>query len=404
MKSALSFICFMLIFPWNSITQEIAQWRGPNRDGIYQEQGLLKTWPANGPKLLWHTEGLGEGHTSAAVANDKVYVAGTQNGVGYIFAFSLDGKQLWKMRFGEEWTENWNGVRSTPLVHSGKIYILSSFGKLVCMGAERGNIIWTVDLFNTYGGRQIEWGVTENLLIEGEKLFVTAGGEKHNVIALNKETGKLIWSCAGNGEKSAYGSPLLVRLQARKLLVTATELSLLGIDAETGKKLWSHPLVNTYAVHPNTPLYENGMLYITTGYGTGGTMLKLSADGSQVSKAWSNSTLDPKTGGVVLLNGRVYGFGDKNRGFHCIDWATGKTIASNPFNNKGGNTIAADGMLYAYDESGEVSLLQPIPAGFKKVSSFKVPYGSAQHWAHLVIHNGRLYVRHGEALMVYSIK
>jgi outer membrane protein assembly factor BamB len=132
-------------------------------------------------------------------------------------------------------------------------------------------------------------------------------------------------------------------------------------------------------------------------------MLKLSADGSQVSKAWSNTTLDPKTGGVVLMNGKIYGFGDKNRGFHCIDWTTGKTVSSNPFNNKGGNTIAADGMLYAYDESGEVALIQPTPGGFKKVSSFKVPFGSAQHWAHLVIHDGKLYVRHGEALMVYEI-
>jgi len=187
------------------------------------------------------------------------------------------------------------------------------------------------------------------------------------------------------------------------LLVTTTERSLLGLDAETGKKLWSQELVNTWAVHPNTPLYENGMLYMTTGYGTGGYMLKLSADGSQASKVWSNATLAPKTGGVVLLNGKIYGFGDKNRGFHCIDWTTGKTITSSTFNNKGGNIIAADGMLYAYDESGEVALLQPTPDGFKKISAFKVPYGSAQHWAHLVIHSGKLYVRHGGSLMVFDI-
>jgi len=401
MKSILVFLTAMLML--SATAQEIAQWRGPSRNGIYPGSNLLKSWPSSGPRLLWHFDGLGEGHTSAAVTKDKVYVAGMQNGVGYIFTLDHTGKQIWKMRFGEEWTDSYNGVRSTPLVHSGKIYIMSSFGKLICMGAERGNIIWTVDLFATFGSQQIEWGLTENLLIDGEKLFVTVGGKKDNVIALNKDTGKLIWTNPGNGEKSAYASPLLIQLKGRKILITMTEFSLLGFDAETGKKLWRQELVNTYAVHPNTPLYENGMLYMTTGYGTGGYMLKLSADGSQVSKVWSNSTLDPKTGGVVLLNGRIYGFGDKNRGFHCIEWATGKTLSSNTFNNKGGNTISADGMLYAYDEGGEVALLQPTPDGFKKVSAFKVPYGSAQHWAHLVIHDGKLYVRHGEALMVYDI-
>ncbi|MBK7030470.1 MAG: PQQ-like beta-propeller repeat protein [Bacteroidales bacterium] len=270
------------------------------------------------------------------------------------------------MRFGEEWTENWNGVRSTPLVHQGKVYIMSSFGKLVCMGAERGNIIWTVDLFATYGGQQIEWGVTENLLIDDEKLFVTVGGTRHNIIALNKDTGKQIWTSSGNSEKSAYGSPLLISFPGRKLLVTMTEQSLLGLDVATGKKLWRQELVNTYGVHPNTPIYSNGNLFITTGYGTGGYMLKLSAEGSIATKTWSNATLDPKTGGIVLLNGVIYGFSDKNRGFHGVDWASGKTVFSDKFNQKGGSVIAADGMLFAYDESGEVALLQPTSGGFKK--------------------------------------
>lgn len=394
---------FLFAFAISILAQETAQWRGPGRNGLYPETGLLKTWPASGPKLLWHFDELGEGHTSAAVTKDKIFVAGTIKGIGYIFALSPEGKQLWKMRFGEEWTDNWNGVRSTPLVHQGKVYIMSSFGKLVCMGAERGNIIWTVDLFGTYGGQQIEWGVTENLLIEDEKLFITVGGTKHNIIALNKDTGKLIWTSGGNGEKSSYGSPLLINLQGRKLLVTMTEKSLLGLDAATGKKLWRQELINTYGVHPNTPIYSNGNLFITTGYGTGGYMLKLSADGSQATKTWFNATLDPKTGGVVLLNGVIYGFGDKNRGFHGVDWVSGKTVFSDKFNQKGGSVIAADGMLYAYDESGEVALLQPTAGGIKKTGSFKVPFGSAQHWAHPVISNGKLFIRHGESLMVYKI-
>jgi outer membrane protein assembly factor BamB len=384
-------------------SQQIAQWRGPNRDGVYPDKGLLKTWPANGPKLLWHFDNLGEGFSSAAVTKDHIYTSGNINGKGYVFCLSPDGKQVWKITYGDEWTESWNGARSTPLVYDDKVYMLSPYGKLVCMGALRGNIIWTVDLVSVYGGRNIQWGFTENLLIDGNKLFCNAGGPNYNVIALDKNTGKLIWSCPGDGGTSAYNSPLLIKFPSRKLLVTIMEKSILGIDAETGKKLWSKEFINQYAVHANTPIYKDGYLYCTTGYGTGGVMLKLSDDGSQVSKVWANTTLDPKFGGTVLLNDRIYGFGDKNRGFHVIDWKTGKETGSDRMNQKGGTLVAADGMLYTYDESGEVSLLQPTATGIKKISSFKVPFGEDHHWAYLVIKDGKLYIRHGSSLMVYDI-
>ncbi len=393
------------IFSCNDLSsQEIAQWRGANRDGIYNEPGLMQSWPVDGPKLLWHFDELGDGHSSAAVTKDRIYTCGTIDSKGYVFAFSPDGKLLWKLLFGEEWTESWPGVRSTPLIYNDKLYIISSFGKLVCMGAVRGNIIWTVDLMKTYEGQNITWGVTENLLIDGDKLFCTVGGTKNNVVALNKDNGKLIWSSAGNGEKSAYNSPILINLAKRKILVTMTEKSILGLDAETGKKLWRQEQINQYAVHANTPIYSNGYLYCVSGYGYGGVMLKLSDDGSKITKVWKDDIMDSRMGGAVLLNGKIYGIGDKNKGLHCIDWKTGKETASDKLNQKGGNIITADGLLYTYDESGEVTLLKPTATGFTKISAFKVPFGSAQHWAHLVIKNGRLYVRHGNSLMVFDIK
>lgn len=387
------------------IAQEASQWRGKDRDGIYDEKGLLRAWPANGPTLLWHYDNLGDGHASASVVtHSRIYTAGAANGKGSVFAFSLDGKLLWSTSYGDEWTESYPGSRSTPLVNEGKIYILSAFGKLVCLDAEKGKLVWTVDIMKDYDGRNIVWGVTENLLIDGNKLFCTVGGTKNNIIALNKNTGKLLWSSPGNGEVSAYCSPLLITLPARKIVVTLTEKSILGLDAETGKKLWSYEQVNQYAVHANTPLYSNGMLYCVSGYGCGGVMLKLSADGSKVEKLWKNTDLDSRMGGVVLLNGKIYGMGDKIRGLHCIDWKTGKSLAYDKMNNKFGSIIAADGLLYIYDESGEVALVEPTLTGFKKISSFKVPFGSAQHWAHPVIENGRLYIRHGNSLMVYDLK
>jgi len=394
-----------LLFSNILVAQDASQWRGKDRDGIYAGTGLLTSWPAGGPALLWHFDELGDGHASAAVvSHDKIYTAGTTDSIGYIFAFSLDGKLSWKTPYGNEWTENYPGTRSTPVINEGKVYLMSAFGKIVCLSAEKGELLWTVETFKDYDGRNIVWGVTENLLIEGDILFCTVGGVKNNVIALNKNTGKLVWSNPGNGEISAYCSPALITLPARKVLVTMTEKSILGLDAATGKNMWSYEQINMYAVHANTPLFSNGYLYCVSGYGYGGVMLKLSADGSSVEKVWKNAALDTRLGGVVLLNGRVYGLGDKIKGLHCLDWNSGEEVAFDKLNGKPGVIISAEGMLYTYDESGEVALVEPTAAGFKKISSFKVPFGSAQHWAHPVIDNGRLYIRHGNSLMVYDIR
>jgi outer membrane protein assembly factor BamB len=405
MKYFLSILLTSTLF-FNQLTaQDAAQWRGKNRDGIYNETGLLRSWPESGPTLLWHYDNIGAGHSSAAVvSHDKVYTAGMIDGKGHIFAFSLDGKLVWDTPYGDEWTENYPGTRTTPLINDGKVYLMSSFGKIVCLSADKGNILWSVENMKEYDGRNIVWGVTENLLIDGEKLFCTVGGEKNNVIALNKNTGKLIWSNPGNGQISAYCSPALITLLSRKIVVTMTEKSILGIDAETGWKLWDYEQINMYAVHANTPLYKDGYLYCVSGYGYGGVMLKLSIDGSSVEKVWKNAVLDSRMGGMVLLNGRVYGLGDKIKGLHCLDWKTGEEVAFEKFNGKPGTIISAEGMIYTYDEGGIVALVEPTATGFTKISSFKVPYGADQHWAHPVIDNGRLYIRHGNSLMVYDIK
>jgi outer membrane protein assembly factor BamB len=405
MKFLFSIIIAGLLFTTNMFAQEAAQWRGKDRDGIYSETGLLRSWPAEGPKLLWNYDNIGEGFASAAVvAHDMIYTAGAVGGKGTVFAFTLDGKLAWSTPYGDEFTESFPGARSTPMINDGKVYFMSGLGKIVCLSSDKGTLLWSVDIMKDYDGRNITWGVTENLLADGDKLFCTAGGEKNNVIALNKNTGKLIWSSIGNGELSAYCSPIIISLPARKVLVAMTQKSILGLDAETGKKLWSEGQTNEWSVHANSPLYDNGYIYCVSGYGCGGVKLKLSADGTQVENIWKNTDIDSRMGGVVLLNGKIYGMGDKVKGLHCIDWKTGKQIAYDKMNNKFGNIISADGMLYTYDESGEVALIEPTLAGFKKVSSFKVPFGSAQHWAHLVIENGRLYVRHGNSLMVYDVR
>ena len=402
MKRIIFLFWLMILMVYSSWSQDITQWRGPNRDGIYPETSLLKSWPETGPVLLWHNDEIGEGHSSAAVTNDRIYINGEVNGIGYLFSFDLDGKLLWKLPYGEEWTESWPGVRSSPLISDGKIYLMSGFGKLICRKADNGDLIWTIDILKDFNAPNIKWGVTENLLIYGNKLFCTPGGPEANVVALDRKTGKVIWKCPAKGESSAYCSPALIVHNNRKILVTHTANSIIGIDAETGTFLWSVDQPNTYSVHANTPVYYDGSVYCVSGYGRGGVMLKLSVDGTSVKETWRSLSVSNRIGGFVVLNGRIYGSDDSGKAWYCTNWKTGTDIFSDKITGKG-NIISADGLLYLYGDNGEIVLAQPASARFSKISSFKVPFGTAQHWAHLVIKNGRLYVRHGNSLMVYNI-
>jgi outer membrane protein assembly factor BamB len=282
MKQLLLLCCLSVLYPYYAATQTTAQWRGQNRDGIYNDKGLLKSWPEAGPALLWYNEGLGEGHASAAVTADRVYTAGAIDGIGYLFCFDLTGKLIWKIPYGEEWVESYPGVRSTPLIYDGKVYLYSGLGKLICRRADNGDFIWSRELLKDYKAPNIKWGVTENLLIDGNKLFCTLGGTDVNVIALEPGTGKLIWKSSGKGETSAYGSPAIIKLAKKSILVTHTASSILGIDTDTGKLLWSHDQPNKYSVHANTPLYHDGYLYCVSGYGKGGVMLKVAEDGNSI--------------------------------------------------------------------------------------------------------------------------
>ncbi len=401
MKRIISLL--ILILPClNVYPQNMAQWRGPDRNGIYDEKGILRKWPENGPKLIWHFDGLGEGHTSAAVTSEGVFTNGMIDRKGYVFSFDHLGRLLWRSEYGPEWDLNYEGTRSTPHIVGNRLYLMSGQGKLVCMDCSDGKIIWCVDLVKEYGARNITYGMAENLLSDGNILFCTPGGTDAGMIALDRNTGKLVWKCRINGERSAYCSPIIVRIRDKKIIITIMEKSICGINAATGSLLWTHKFENTYSVHPNIPVYMNGMLFCTAELGVGGMMLKMSDDGSSVKEVWTSRMLDPVCGGVVALNGRLYGTGYRDHKLTCLDWNTGKEIyairALAP-----GNIIANDGLLYVYSEKGKIGLVEPGASGFNIISTFNVPLGSGPHWAHLVINNKRLYVRHNSALMVYDL-
>ena len=387
----------------NNTADENAQWRGENRDGVYNETGLLKSWPEGGPELLWFYEGLGAGFTAPAVANDRVYITGLHGDDLVLFVFNIKGELLFKKEVGREEAHNYPGPRSTVAINDGKLYIYNAFGRLLCLDKKTLSEVWARDLLADFDGRNIAWMVTESLLIIDDKIIVAPGGETHNIVALNKNTGETVWTTPAEGTVSAYCSPQFIEGYAVPLIVTSMADFIVGLNADTGEMLWSHPQTNMYNIHPNTPLYHNGMIFSTTGYREGSVMLRLRNGGRDVEQVWKNDEMDNQMGGSIRIGNNIFGAGHFNNAWFCIDWNSGETKYR--VSNIGrANIISADGMLFCYSERGNVYLVKPNPNEFEVVSSFSVTLGTDQHWAHPVIYKGVLFIRHGDALMAYKVK
>ena len=382
------------------------QWQGPDRDAISKETGLLKKWPDSGPKLIWSRNDLGGGFSSVSIADGIIYITGLKGDQGVMTAMDLDGSRKWQQPYGMEWTSSHAGSRTTPTIDGDRVYTFSGNGIISCLDTKNGEMIWSVDTLEKFEGKNLRWGMAESVLIDGDKVICTPGGKDASLVALDKMTGKTIWTTKGLSEKSAFCSPILVERGSKRLIVTMLAESVVGIDIETGKPLWSTPVKapgrRGRGNNPVTPVYLDGSIYTTSGYDKGGEMFELSSDGSAVTSKWYDETLDVHHGGVVVVDGYIYGSRYKGN-WVCLDWNSGQVKYEDNAKGKGSITTA-EGMLYCYDEKGTVTLAKASPESFDIVSSFDVTLGEGNHWAHPVILNGRLYVRHGDVLMVYDIK
>ena len=383
--------------------QQESQWRGPNRDGIYPETGLLKSWSAEGPEKLWVYEALYEGYSSAAVANGKIYVTGLSDSTGILSVLDLNGELLNKVKYGKEWTKSFPGTRGSVTVNDGCLYVVSGTGRIVCFDETTLKVLWKKDFANDFNTKVVMWGIAESSLIEGNTLIVVPGSEAASIVALDKKTGNVLWKSNVDLGNTSYNSPMLIKGHGDPIVVVMGGQFTVGVDLATGKERFSFPYENNRKIHPNTPLYEDGYLLINNGYGLGSVMLKVAPDGNSVKEVWRKADYDNQMGGFVKIGNYVYCSGHNNKFWFCFDWKTGaekyrdKTLAP-------GNIISADGMLYIYTDKGELALVKPTPEKFNIISQTKVTEGTNQHWAHLVIADKMLLVRHGDALIAYSLK
>ncbi len=403
------FICSMLA-ALNGESQTISQWRGINRDGNYSEKNLLKSWPEAGPELLWLNETIGDGYGSPVISGNKLFVNGEINKVSYLFAFGLDGKLIWKSPngsefSGSEYSANFPGARTTPTVDKDLVYAESGMGRITCFEVATGNEKWTVDMVVDLNGKTGYFGYSESPLVDEKFLYCFPGGTENNMAALDKFTGKVVWTSKALSDGVSYCSPLMINLPERNVLVTISREYLMGLDAKNGELLWSfkEDSVKMEGTYCNTPVFKDGFLYGVSGVdkGTGTYKLQLSADGKSIKEIWRNADVQNSFGGFVVINDRLFCAAKDNK-LKALDLNTGLVVDST--SGMKGSVISADNHLYCYADNGRVNLIKLSEPKMEVVSKFKIEKGTKEHFSHPVIANGVLYVRHGNALMAYKIK
>jgi outer membrane protein assembly factor BamB len=387
-------------------------WLGPERTGHYPEIGLMKKWPDGGPELLWATTEIGPGFSSITASDDAVYITGRVGENDVLTSFEINGKKKWEVIYGKASGSNYPDSRGTATLSGDRLFLVSGSGDIVCISTQ-GKILWSLNYFKKYDGVIPDFGISENPLVVGNKVIVTPGGKKAAMAALNIENGNVIWETPSIDDVTQYVNPILIEFGGKKLIVTHSAKYVIAVDLNTGKLQWkfdymSHSTTSEWRfAHINTPVYRDGYLFVSSGYDKPALKLRLNADGSHPTVVWKNDDLDPHVGGAILLGGYLYGSNWETSSYGkwvCVDWNTGKTQWITPWYNKG-SLVSADGMLYLFEEkNGHVGLVKPGPEKLDVICEFKIIGGSGPYWAYPVIHNGRLYLRHGNYLAVYSIK
>lgn len=394
-----------------------ATFRGPDRTGVSPDTGLLDEWPSEGPQLLWTAEGAGQGYASVSIADGKIYTLGDnltdRDDKEYLTCFDQsNGELLWKFKTGNPWTagqESWRSSRSTPTIDGDLVYVVTPSGTLWCVTTE-GKKKWRVDLKKKFKGKKAEmWGYSESVLIDGDNLVCTPGGPRNTMVALNKQTGKKIWSCSREADRGAgHASIVISEVGDTKVYVQTTGSGAMGVRASDGELLWTYDIDKTTAVIP-TPIVRDDLVFFSAGYGRGGALLRQVADGDKVSVEEVyplNKRLTNKHGGIVLVGDFLYGDTDDKGTPFCAELMSGDIKWKSRGSGKRSAAVtAADGHLFFLYSNATMTMVAANPDAFEEVGSFKVPGDTDRpSWAHPVILDGKLYLRQGTNIHCYSLK
>ncbi|MBN1589625.1 MAG: PQQ-binding-like beta-propeller repeat protein [Pirellulales bacterium] len=385
------------------------RFHGPKEDNISTDTGLLRQWPDDGPPLAWTAEGMGIGFAGVTLAHGLVYTAGNVDGEMKISALDLNGRVRWQAANGKACDVQYEGSRGTPTIDGDRLYHESPTGQLGCFDARTGKPIWTLNILDEFKGKLPRWALAESVLIDGDRVICCPGGPETAVVALDKMTGQTVWkSPSADGDPIGYASPAVIEYNGLRMILTMTNQALIGVNADNGDLLFRFAHPTRWEVTALMPVFHDGHIFISSGYGTSGSvLLKLNVDGQKadVEEVWRSKDLDNHHGGVVLLDGYVYGAGHQSgKGkWVCLDWTTGKTMWAEKGIGKGSLTCA-DGLLFTMNERRKVGLVRATPDKYDLISEFMLPNkGKKATWAHPVVCGGRLYLRHGDFLFAYDV-
>jgi outer membrane protein assembly factor BamB len=390
--------------------QENAQWRGANRDGIFHETDLLDQWPGEGPELLWVFEGLGQGFAAPAVTTEGLFVNGEHEGNSYLFAIDLEGKLLWKSPNGKEFlgdgfSSTYPGARATPTVYGKLVYTTSGEGQIACFESSTGLEKWAVNIVDYLDGMVAYFGYSESVAIDEEHVYCFPGGASTNLAALDRFTGKIAWTQSAHRDTFAYGSPVLIDLGDRKVLMNTSRHHLFTVDPSNGDLLATYELEGYEydGEHCNTPVYADGLIYYVANDvpGQGAMKLKLSDNGERITELWRNNEVMNNFGGLVAVNGHLFTTIKGNK-LLALDPDNGSVVDS--LKVATGSIIYTDNKFIVYGNNGTTNLVNYEQDKFETAGQFKVKEGTGQHFSHPVVANGVMYIRHGDALMAYRIK
>lgn len=399
----------LLLFCGSVWAENWPGWRGADRTDVSTETGLLKTWPEGGPERVWMNQKCGVGYSGFAVVDDNLYTMGAyENDERLICLDANSGEQRWRTVMTEGVLENgWgDGPRGTPTVDGDRVYALAGEGTLFCARAADGEEVWKVNM-KDLGGRVPNWGYTESVLVDGDKVICTPGGDDGAVVALNKMTGEKIWQSKDFTDVADYSSVIVAEADGVRQYIQLTQKTLVGIAADDGRVLWTYDWPGRTAVIP-TPIYRDGKVYIACGYGVGCALVKITKDSAE--QVYENKVMKNHHGGVILVGDHLYGYSD-GPGWVCQNFESGEEVWSEKNALGKGAVACADGMLYCISESdGEVVLIEASPEGWNEKGRFKLDPQSEYRsprgkiWTHPTIANGKLYLRDQEIVCCYNIK